>query len=154
MRYAEAVAGGRRARAGLCGSRQPRAAKSAKRRGQATWKQMAPRYRLLAQERRSARRIAGGARIGDARGQSEARDRPRARALREVARGGKLSCPGIYGAGTLRLRRPCYDSAAFVNDLFEKQRWRVRRRRTRPKMRSAEWGRLRTLRDLRREAVA
>ena len=125
--------------------------------GQATWKQMAPRYRLLLFGKgeapdESLATTASASAAGKAR-----RGISRERALREVARGGKLSLPEVLRC---RVRYFCdgavLGSAAFVNDLFEKQRWRFGERRPTGarKMRGAHWGELRTLRDLRVEAVA
>ena len=74
--YAEAVAGERRARAGLCRIlRQTPCGEVREAKGQATWKQMAPRYRLLLfgkgeapGEGREARREVGPGRVHHAEG--------------------------------------------------------------------------------------
>ncbi|MCB1086627.1 MAG: transposase [Verrucomicrobiae bacterium] len=145
--YAEAVAGKRRARAGLSAILRHTAYGVNR---TVTWANTSPRYRLLlfghAIEREADPQTGTRARRGISEERIEA----------EEKRGGKLSIPEILRC---RVRYFCdgaiFGSVEFVNGIFEAQRWRYgpKRKTGARKMRGADWGELRVLRDLRVEPV-
>ena len=145
--YAEAVAGGRRARRGL-GMMLEHTFYGVNR--AITWENTAPRYRMLLFGQGEEREA------DDLRKTKGRRGFSRERIAEEVARGGKLPLPEILRC---RVRYFCdgaiLGSVAFVNGLFESHRWRFGPKRSSGarKMRGGDWGELRVLRDLRKEVV-
>ncbi len=145
--YAEAVAGKRRARAGLSAILRHMSYGVNR---TVTWANTAPRYRLLlfghATEREADPQMGVKARRGISEERIEA----------EIARGGKLSIPEILRC---RVRYFCdgaiFGSVEFVNGVFEANRWRYgeKRKTGARRMRGADWGELRVLRDLRNRPV-
>jgi len=145
--YGEAVAGKRLARRGL-GTILEGALHGASRR--IAWADTASRYRLL---------LYGKGREEEADpdyGKKGRRGFDTERIEAEIERGGKLSIPEILRC---RVRYFCdgavFGSVEFVNSIFEAQRWRFgpKRKSGARKMRGADWGDLRTLRDLREGVI-
>ncbi len=145
--YGEAVAGKRLARKGL-GIILEQTSYGVNRR--ITWANTAPKYRLLlygqGQEEEADPDYGKKGRRGFSLERIEA----------EIERGGKLSVPEILRC---RVRYFCdgavFGSVEFVNSIFEAERWRYGPKRTSGarKMRGADWGELRTLRDLRKGVI-
>ncbi|MCP5539204.1 MAG: transposase [Akkermansiaceae bacterium] len=143
--YAEAVAGRRVARRGLAIILEQTSYGVNRR---ITWANTATKYRLLlfghGEEREGDPEYGVKSRKGFSQERVEA----------EVERGGKLSIPEILRC---RVRYFCdgavFGSVEFVNDVFESHRTRYgpKRKSGARKMRGAEWGNLRVLRDLRSE---
>ena len=145
--YGEAVAGRARARRGL-GRILECTGYGVNRR--VSWSNTAPRYRLLL--------------YGQGQGQEREADEVRGRAGRpglsraaieaELARGGRLPVVAVLRC---RVRYFCdgavFGSAGFVERVFGEQRWRYGPKRVSGarRMRGADWGELRVLRDLRKE---
>ena len=141
--YAEAVAGNAPARRGLCAIlKQTSYAENWK----VTWRETAAKYRLLLFGKGEA--AAADPEFGTKGKRGFSVERIEA----EIARGGKLSIPEILRC---RVRYFCdgaiFGSVEFVNDIFESNRSRYgpTRKIGARKMRGAEWGELRVLRDLR-----
>lgn len=141
--YAEAVAGNRRARRGLCAilEQTPYAEN-----WRVTWRDTAVKYRLLLFGKGEGVSADPEFATKGRRGFSAERIEE------EFERGGKLSIPEILRC---KVRYFCdgaiFGSVEFVNSVFEANRSRYgpNRKTGARKMRGADWGELRVLRDLR-----
>jgi len=141
--YAEAVAGNRLARKGLCTIlKQTTYAENVK----ITWRETAVKYRLLLFGK--GEEVAADPEYGTRGKRGFSAERIEA----EIERGGKLSVPEILRC---RVRYFCdgaiFGSVEFVDRVFETNRSRYgpNRKSGARKMRGADWGELRVLRDLR-----
>ena len=141
--YAEAVAGNRMARRGLCAIlEQTPYAENWK----VTWRDTAAKYRLLLFGKGEA--VAADPEFGTKGKLGFSTERIEA----EIERGGKLSIPEILRC---RVRYFCdgaiFGSVEFVNEVFQAQRSRYgpKRKTGARRMQGADWGELRVLRDLR-----
>lgn len=143
--YGEAVAGNSVARKGLCGLlKRTRYAMNRR----ITWADVGPKYRLLLYghgEARAADAVSGSrGRLGLSRAAVEAEEnRSGVLSVAEVLRGKvRYFCDGAVFGGL-----------EFVETVFDENRWRygVKRKTGARRMRGADWGDLRVLRDLRRD---
>lgn len=145
--YGEAMGGGRQARQGL-GHLLTEGLDDE--RHQADWGRTAARYRMMLYDH-------GEERQGDGwTGQGAKRGFDREKVEAEIARGGQLT---RAEALRCRVRYFCdgavFGTAEFVNRIFEENRWRYSEGRSSGarKMRGADWGELRVLRDLQKEVI-